>query len=747
MKKLCLMQMLFFSMTLCLSTAFAQFEPHTQTGLPEGAIARFGKGDIQEIMYSPDGTQLAVTTSIGVWLHDARTGEELDLITGGHTDRVYAAAYSPDGETIATISRDKTVRLWDIQTRKNIKTLKGHTEGISSIAYSLDGKTIATGSADRTVRLWSARTGQNIKTLEGHNYVINSVKYSPDSDTLVSTSRDGTVRFWDVLTGRPLKTLTGYSYPITYSPGGDTLLITSCLERIMYSPDDDTVTEIISSEPETVYILNMDAEQPLRPLTTLNTVDCIAYSPDGKMVAIGSEGVVQLWDTHAEQPIKSLIKRTVSPKCIAFSADSKTIAIGYSDGTMQWWSVGTGEHTKTFTGYISNQGPIEYAPDGKTIAITDEGHGVSLWNANTGKHLKTLKGHESFISSIAFSPDGGTLATGSIDGTARLWDTHTGKNLIVLVAHEEGIDMLDYSPNGKTLATHSTDNEVRLWNTHNGKNIKTFERRLGVGSRFAYSPDGQIFATNWSGKSVQLRDTNTGKNIRTLPGHAWYIVFSPDGKTIATYTKKAVQLWDTTTGKNIKTLNTPKAFATAIVHLQDKPYAITTYESQRALLWDLTTGQRTKTFEKQEDGLFSALGHTLFGWLNFNKVAPWNYTIIFSPTADTFVTAGNNPVRLYNIATGKQIGKPIKHLKDEGGYTVVTYSPDGKTVATIPVGENFLGGTIRLWDVATRKLLKTLRGHSNCEYENSVAYSPDSNTIATAHKDGTVILWDLPSRK
>ena len=99
------------------------------------------------------------------------------------------------------------------------------------------------------------------------------------------------------------------------------------------------------------------------------------------------------------------------------------------------------------------------------------------------------------------------------------------------------------------------------------------------------------------------------------------------------------------------------------------------------------------------------------------------------------MTAGNNPVRLYNIATGKQIGKPIKHLKDEGGYTVVTYSPDGKTVATIPVGENFLGGTIRLWDVATRKLLKTLRGHATVALPIAIQL--------TAHKDGTVILWDL----
>ena len=103
------------SMFLCVPQTTAEYEPYTQWGLPEGAKARLGKGSISEITYAPDGTRLAVASSIGIWIYDAQTGEELSLITG-HTDRVGSVSFSPDGETLASGSFDSTVRLWDVSS-------------------------------------------------------------------------------------------------------------------------------------------------------------------------------------------------------------------------------------------------------------------------------------------------------------------------------------------------------------------------------------------------------------------------------------------------------------------------------------------------------------------------------------------------------------------------------------------------------------------------------------------------------
>ena len=166
-------------------TANSLAQDYTQWNLPEGVKARLGKGWISEIAYSPDGTRLAVAGSIGIWLYDVQTGEELDLLTG-HTDWVKRVV-SPDGNTPSG-SWDETVRLWDARTGRHLRTLTGHTDSVESVSYSPDGNTLASGSGDDTVRLWDARTGRHLRTLTGHTHWVWSVSYSPDGNTLASGS-------------------------------------------------------------------------------------------------------------------------------------------------------------------------------------------------------------------------------------------------------------------------------------------------------------------------------------------------------------------------------------------------------------------------------------------------------------------------------------------------------------------------------------------------------------------------------
>lgn len=131
-------------LTLTVTTSDAQ--DSTRWSLPAGAKARFGKGRANEVAYSPDGTRLAVASSIGIWIYDAQSGQELDLFTG-HTDSVESVAFSPDGQTLASGSEDATVRLWDVATG-NHRTLEGHTDDVHSIPFSPDGQTLASGSIE-----------------------------------------------------------------------------------------------------------------------------------------------------------------------------------------------------------------------------------------------------------------------------------------------------------------------------------------------------------------------------------------------------------------------------------------------------------------------------------------------------------------------------------------------------------------------------------------------------------------------
>ncbi len=124
------------SLLFILSIQYSQrtfAQDSSQFGLPEGAIARFGKGKLNQIQYSPDGKRLAVAGSIGIWLYDTATYKKITLLTG-HLADVNRIAFSPDGKTLASGSRDKTVRLWDVKTGEHKQILTGHVYGIYSIA-------------------------------------------------------------------------------------------------------------------------------------------------------------------------------------------------------------------------------------------------------------------------------------------------------------------------------------------------------------------------------------------------------------------------------------------------------------------------------------------------------------------------------------------------------------------------------------------------------------------------------------
>ena len=183
---------------LILSTFNAFAQDYTRWGLPDGAKRRLGKGSISDIQYSLAGTRLAVASSIGIWLYDTMTYQEVALLTGD-TAWVISVSFSPDGNTLASGSADGTIGLWDARSGTHIRTLTGHTGDVESVSFSPDGNTLASGSWDDTIGLWDVSLGTHIRTLTGHTGDVESVSFSPDGWTLASGSRDGTILLWELL--------------------------------------------------------------------------------------------------------------------------------------------------------------------------------------------------------------------------------------------------------------------------------------------------------------------------------------------------------------------------------------------------------------------------------------------------------------------------------------------------------------------------------------------------------------------
>ena len=482
----------------------------------------------------------------------------------------------------------------------------------------------------------------------------------------------------------------------------------------------------------------------------------VAYSPDGNTIVSGGwDGMLHRWDAATGEPLKSFEIYTGvlhftrghggAITHTTYSPDGKTIATAGADGTMQWWDAHIGDNIKTFTEYISGSRSITYSPDEKIIAVTAGGK-VNLWNAS-GRHLKTLKGHkEGYVAGITFSPDGDILVTGSSDKTARLWNVHTGENIEILTGHTGIVYNAIFSPDGDSFITRG-GNTMRMWNANTREHLKTFEGDVYGCRWFKYSPDGKIIATRFN-DTVRLLDAHTRETKKVLIGHTGRIataVFSPNGDTVVTYAKDdTFRLWDAHTGENIKTLNITGKPITVVYSPDGDPLAITT-NKETVSLWNVETEQLLKTFEGHKIEIIGSLTRSLGKKNERTRGGPPSHvhTVRYSPNGGTLATVRNNgTVQLWDVDKGGRIGKLIKPSKDDPVNAWIEYSPDGRTLVTTQIGN--LGGTPRLWDAATGKYLKTLKGHTNCG--NSFEFSSDSKIITTGHDDGTFILWDIPTR-
>ncbi len=611
---------------------FAQDD--TQWGLPEGAKMRLGKGILSgSIAYSPDGTRLAVASTIGIWLYDTATHQEVALPTE-HAFWVDDVAFSPDGQTIASASSDH-VRLWDAYTGEHKQTLKGQNR-VSDVAFSPDGQTIAAStSQDGAILLWDVHTDKHKQTLKGHTSGVWSVAFSPDGQTIASASSDRTVRLWDAHTGEHKQTLKGQHlvWSVAFSPDGKTIASTSSDRVLLWDAHTGEHKQTLGRHA--------------------SGVRSVAFSPDGKTIASVSSDHVRLWDAHTGENKQTLRGHTSGVESVAFSPDGKTIAsassdspVQRSDHTVRLWDVHTGEHKQTLKGHTGGHmkgvWSVAFSPDGQILASASHDRTVRLWDAHTGEHKQILKGHTSWVKSVAFSPDGQTIASASYDHTVRLWDVHTGEYKQTFKGPDQIYDVA-FSPDGQTIASASSDSTILLWDARTGERKQTIKKHYAIRS-IVFSPDGQTIAASTSQDSaILLWDARTGEYKQTLkgPDRIHDVAFSPDGQTIASANSgRTVWLWDAHTGEHKQTIKKHYAISSIAFSPDGRTIASLGWDGT-ILLWDAHTGEHRQDFKGHTSSVpsvaFSPDGQTIASGSRDGTILLWD---IANPPVDISVPLG-----------------------------------------------------------------------------------------------------------
>ncbi|WP_405700373.1 trypsin-like peptidase domain-containing protein [Streptomyces sp. NBC_00069] len=489
------------------------------------------------------------------------------------------------------------------------------------------------------------------------------------------------------------------------------------------------------------------------------TVTSVAFSPDGRTLATGSDDhSVRLWDVTTGRPRNRLTGHTDQVYSVAFSPDGKFLASAGRDGGVRLWNAAAGEPYATLSGHTDAVSSVAFGPDGRTLATASYDGSVRLWDVVAGKRGHTLDAGE--VNSVAFSPDGKTLATGGSQDEVQLWDVTTGGPRSKLAGHTDGVRAVTFSPDGKTLATTGNDVTVRLWDVASDRLRSSLDANA---FSVAFSPDSKTLATADEDHAVRLWDVATGATTASLAGHTdevHAVSFSPDGKTLASAgTDRTVRLWNVATDATVTTLAGHTESVTAVAFSPDGKTLATAGVDHTARLWDAVTGRPRTQLTGHTDVVtsvaFSPDGKTLATGSYDGSAWLWDLatgrprtqltgfiggvdSVAFSPDGKTLATGGPDPtVRLWDVATGRPRAELLGHTDR---VRSVAFSPDGKTLAT---GSHDY--TARLWDPATGKLRNTLVGHTGAV--RSVAFGPDGKTLATGSHDYTARLWDPATGK
>jgi WD40 repeat protein len=669
----------------------------------------------------------------------ARARARLGMIRFHVGHSVGRVQYTPDGKFLITADGPNVIHVWDAATGRIVRGIGDSTINLREIALSRDGKVLATAEYPARLRLWDVDTGRERKQWheakdEDYRYLnFEHLAFSPDGRTLavgVSQFRQSAKTYEKSIELRDTVGPTEHRRrnrgdwhrlnDLAFSPDGKTLATTS---------EDTEVSaagQKVGPEKGSVRLWDVaSGEERLRFAFEERHAQSLAFSLDGRLLAAAiTDGMIRMYDLvtgrereplPGEEPValpevvdgqSTVLLDAPQPMyCLAFSPDGTVLASGTDDvvayrgnlglAAVYLWDVARGRALHQILAHQQVVVSLSFSPDGKTLASTGGEKVIRLWDVATGREAVPQRGHRSAIRALAVSPADGTVFTGGYDGTIRRWDPASGRELGIIATYADPADTWALAPDGTTLVLASPSRiKLALWSVAERREIRLLERGAAATPRrrLVWSPYGKSIAAEgriWDAATGRVGVTFRTRDDQDASLGGWSPVsYSPDGKTVITAQRDEIRVWDVASGREVG-----PGIASEKIH--------------------------TVAVALSPDGRLLATGGIVYRSSGGEVQDP--------------------PIRLWELASGQEVATLVGHSEST---LCVAFSPDGRLLAS-GSGDQWSNGdhTARIWDVVTGRELRRFEAHRGMV--TGIAFTPDGRSVVSGSEDATALVWDI----
>ena len=605
---------------------------------------------VVDVAVSQEGRRLLTVDTDGVHLWDTLTGQQVRSLA--HGTPVRWAGFAADGQHVFTLAEDRTVRVWEAGSGREIAELQDIDE-IFDTAFDGDAVTLLIKSPGNKLVLWDSRTKRRV-AFDKHNAV--TAELSADRRYVLTVDDDALAALWDSKTGRQVTSLGDWQG----------------VDKARLSPDGQHVAMVSRSGWATIWDIATDSE--VRTVQHQGAVLDAAFSPNGKQLATAStDRQAHVWDINTGKEVTPPLWHETTVSRVTFSPDGKRLATTTANKVVRLWELAGVPGV-----ILQHQEPVMFAafsPDG-THVLTATDFTAQLWDATgTAGKAESAWTPGAQIYHSTFSPDGAYVLTASEDHLVRLWDVKTGKEAAAL-PHPHRVSYAAFSRNGKMLLTASVQ-QLMVWDVaalpqlpREPKISLTHDAPVLYGE---FSADGREILSVDFGGTARVLNLETAKERTELRRSEIRLArLSPSGRRLATAGEdRILQIWDTATGAPVGQ-PVPHEYQISAVAFSPDGRRVVTANDGSVRIWDTESGSAATPPMQHDDLVMHA---------------------VFSADGTRLLTASRDgTARVWNAASGQPVTDPLEH-----GSMVryAEFSPDGQKVVTASEDR-----TARLWSLS-----------------------------------------------